>query len=238
MATYGIILSFFPAIVWLIFYLHEDLHPEPKRLIALTFFMGAAFAFLALIAEKIIDCNAKRIAWNIDCLSESGSGVNLVTIAPLFLIAFALIEELCKFLAAYFTVNKNPAFDEPVDAMIYTIVAALGFATVENFGALHGQATQTALLSDIFSLTASRFVGATLLHTLSSAVLGYYWAISIREFGAKRFIIVGIALATALHAFFNYLIILYGDLIYAVIFVIILSLFVLSDFEKLKRRSI
>ncbi len=30
-----------PAIIWLVFFLREDLHPEPRRLLVVTFCFGA-----------------------------------------------------------------------------------------------------------------------------------------------------------------------------------------------------
>jgi RsiW-degrading membrane proteinase PrsW (M82 family) len=77
-------------------------------------------------------------------------------------------------------------------------------------------------------------VGATLLHTLTSAVAGYYWAVSIRDFRATRFIFIGLLVATGLHAFFNYLIITWGNPLYTLVFVCFIAFFVLNDFEKLK----
>ena len=220
-----IILSLIPGFAWLFFYLREDPHPEPKRLIVFTFVVGMAFAFLALAIEVVMNS------------ALHGFGVEKLTIFSL--LCLALIEEFLKFWAAYWSIGKSPEFNEPVDAMIYMVVAALGFATVENLGAIGGiKSAETAILSSVFVTTSLRFVGATLLHSLASAVFGYYWALGIREFKAKRYIFIGIIVATLLHAFFNYLIINYGNLAYSVVFLAIVGFFVLSDFEKLKRRVI
>ncbi|MDP2598748.1 MAG: PrsW family intramembrane metalloprotease [Candidatus Liptonbacteria bacterium] len=223
-------LGLLPGFIWLVFYLNEDLHPEPKGLIALTFFFGIISAFAALYGERILNAymNPKI----------------LTLIAPLsifqlfYLVGLAAIEETVKFLAAYMSVHKNREFNEPVDAMIYTTVAALGFATIENLGALNNSSGGTAMLSGILTTTSIRFVGATLLHSLTSGFVGYYWALGIREFGIKKYLFAGLALATILHTIFNYLIINFGNLIYIVVFLIIIGFFVLNDFEKLKKRAI
>ena len=44
---------------------------------------------------------------------------------------FVLITGL-SLLIVFFSMKRNPVFDEPEDAMIYMIVVALGFAAVEN----------------------------------------------------------------------------------------------------------
>jgi len=224
MNTITIVLGLLPGFAWLLFYLKEDLHPEPKRLIVSTFAAGMAFAFFALALQVLANPVLNKIG--------------IASLTPISLIVLASIEEILKFCAAYVVVHKSAAFDEPVDAMIYMVVAALGFATIENLGALHGNQSQAALISTVFQTASLRFVGATLLHSLTSALVGYYWAISIRDFNAERFIVFGILLATGLHAVFNYLILNYGNAVYPVIFVTIVGFFVLSDFEKLKRKPL
>jgi len=228
-----IILGLLPSFAWLFFYLKEDPRPEPKKLIALTFLAGAVFGFFALLLQTALDCGYAK-SQNLDCLARRDSSFTSV---PFLVIAFALIEEVAKFGAAYFTVRKKSAFDEPVDAMIYTTVAALGFAALENLGAI-SQASKSFLGGNIFAVTSLRFIGATLLHALSSALAGYFWAKSIREFNAKRFIFLGLIIATLLHTVFNYLIIIFGNPIYVIIFLAIVGFFTLNDFEKLKGRKI
>jgi len=228
MIALATILGFLPAFIWLIFYLKEDRHPEPKRLIIETFVTGAIFAILALVAELAFDYGLN--------LSKLGG------FAPLALVGFALIEELAKFGAAFVIIKNNPDFDEPIDAMIYMVIAALGFATVENLGVIGSYMssgmslpTSTGLIVETISL---RFIGATLLHTLTSASLGYWWAQGIRKFKDKKFLIAGLMVATGLHTIFNYLIINYEGIAYPLLFVILVGFFVIGDFEKLKRRSI
>lgn len=221
----GALLGLLPGFAWLAFYLQEDLHPEPKRLIGLTFLVGAAAAFLALGLELAMN-NALATL-----------GIGYLTAGSLFMLA--LIEETVKFGAAYLVIHKNKAFDEPVDAMIYMVVAALGFATVENIGALvNGGANQLALVATIFAATSLRFVGATLLHTLTSGTVGYAWARGIRDMNVGPHLVVGLAIASALHAVFNYFIINHGNIIYTAVFLLIVGFFVLNDFEELRRKKL
>ncbi len=220
-----IILALLPGFAWLMFYLQEDLHPEPKKLIGLTFIMGMAAAFFALALEIIFNLAAIELR-----------------IGPLTLISllvFAFIEEVMKFSAAYLAVHKSKYFDEPVDAMIYTVVAALGFATIENIGVLTGGGgSELTLVSTVFATTSLRFVGATLLHSLTSAIVGYSWAMGIREFNLRPHIWSGLAVASVLHGIFNYFIIKRGNIIYTAVFLLVIGFFVLNDFEKLRRKKI
>lgn len=223
MAVLAVILGLLPGFAWLAFYLQEEIHPEPKRMIALAFVNGAAFAFLALGAQLI--------------LRNSFDSAGIAQLSIIGVLVFAAVEELAKFWAAYAAVHKSPEFDEPVDAMLYAVVAALGFATMENVGVLVG-GSSTVILPATFHLITFRFLGATLLHTLTSAVFGYYWALSIREFGAKYYLLIGLLTATFIHGAFNLLVLNFGEKGFSVIFLIIIGFFVLADFEKLKTKML
>src|SRR6185369_2975536 len=188
--TIHVLLGFVPGFAWLVFYLQEESRPEPKRLIALAFLTGAAVAFIAFAAQIRI--------------RSLLAGLNMPQYSFTGLFLFAACEELLKFAAAYAAVHKSPEFEEPVEAMLYAVVAALGFATVENIGILLGGNPQSLVLANAFHLVTFRFIGATLLHTLASGLVGYYWAMSIRHFGAKRFVLGGLCAASLLHALFNY----------------------------------
>lgn len=223
MLLLSLFLGLLPGFAWLVFYLSEDPHPEPKRLIVFTFFCGIAFGFFTIIIENFFN--------------NAMSQIGVVEFSLASLLGLAAIEECMKFAAAHFAVAKSPQFDEPVDAMIYMIVAALGFATLENIGAITHvaeAATQGTLIASVFETTSLRFVGATLLHSLTSAIVGYNWALGIVRKKAGEYIVAGLIIAAILHATFNYLILNYADVGYAVLFLLVIGFFVLNDFEKLK----
>ena len=225
MSILTILLGLLPGFAWLFFYLQEDIHPEPRRLIAKTFLFGALSATAAIFIQHFLN------SWF--------GLLNFKQFIFVALLILALVEELVKFFAAYLSIHKNVSFDEPVDAMIYTVVAALGFATIENIGAAVGASPGFAgVLNNVFITTSLRFIGATLLHALASAFVGYSWAYGIRRFNSKKYILYGIVIATVLHAVFNFFIINLGGIVYPVILLVIAGFFVLSDFEKLKRKGV
>jgi len=225
----SLLLGLVPGFAWLVFYLSEDPHPEPKRLIVFTFVVGIAFGFFTIIIEQIFNGAIAQL------------GVAELSIASL--LGLALIEELMKFAAAYFAVGKSPELDEPIDAMIYMIVAALGFATLENIGALTNavaaatSGSHAGLIASFFETASLRFVGATLLHSLASGVVGYHWALGMKHKKLVEYLFTGIVFATILHTTFNWLILNNAEIGYAVLFLLVVGFFVLNDFEKLKTNS-
>lgn len=214
--NYSLILfGLIPSFAWLIFYLKEDLHPEPKKLIWETFFTGAVITFVVLKSQILLN----------NWLTAQG----VAQYGVISLLGLAAIEEVFKFGAAYLVVSHHrKEFDEPIDAMIYMVVAALGFAAVENVAAAFN--TPNLAVETI----ALRFVGATLLHTLASGTLGYFWAKAV-IFRRRGFWWAGLGLAVVLHTAFNYLIIIFEPVVIPTVFLIVFALFVLYDFEKLKR---
>ncbi len=216
----SLVAGLLPGFAWLMFYLSDDDHAEPARLVTFTFIAGMAFGFFTIAIENAF--GDALSAWRVPLISITA------------LAGFALIEEVMKFAAAHFAASKSPAFKYPIDAMIYMIVAALGFATLENIGALSSITPNALFVPAFFETLSFRFVGATLLHSLTSAIVGYYWAVGAVRRAPGRFIALGLGLATLLHGAFNYLILTYGNGMYTVVLVVIVGFFVLNDFEKVK----
>jgi RsiW-degrading membrane proteinase PrsW (M82 family) len=228
MMAFFIALGFLPGFAWLVFYVkEEETHPEPKRLIIFAFAAGIAFGLLTVILESLF--------------TTAATGVGIGEFSLGALVVFALVEEAMKFSAAYLAVGRSRIARNPVDIMIYLIVAALGFATLENIGSLasywlaaRGTGTTVSLAAGFAEAISLRFVGATLLHSLTSGIVGYHWALGVLRHKVAPYLMAGLAIATVLHAFFNLLILDYGSVAYALIFLALLGFFVLNDFEKLK----
>ncbi len=218
-----IALGAIPSLAWLIFYLREDArHPEPRKLILYTLIAGALVTVFVLQIQIIVN--------------DWVTGKGFSTYSFISFVLLGAVEEIFKFLAVYFAVSRRKEFDEPIDAMVYMVVASLGFAMVENIASIFQSHSITFTSPGPLETTALRFVGATLLHSLTSGVVGYYWGKAIAA-GSGRFtgIAWGLVLATLLHAFFNYLIIKSEPVALPLIFLMFMGLFVLNDFEKLKR---
>lgn len=180
-----------PALIWLFFWLLEDrCEPEPKRFIFFVFVGGMLSVFVALKLELLASNYIK--------------GVPLI-------FTWAAIEEFAKFGVAYFLALRWSVFDEPLDAIIYLVTAALGFSALENtLFLIHpidsGDVLKSVITGDL------RFVGASLLHTLASATIGISIALSFAKPAVERrlYAFVGVILAVALHTLFNFFILRSG----------------------------
>jgi len=207
-----------PALLWLWFWLKEDSRcPEPRLLIVLTFIAGMIAVPIVLPLERYTESFA--------------SG----TIA---LALWAAIEEIFKYIAALVVVLWRKVVNEPVDAVIYMITVALGFAALENTLFLLSPFIDGDFAGGI--LTGNlRFLGATLLHTLSSAMIGLALALSFYKSRVvkKIYLFGGVVLAIVLHTLFNFFIMnSNGESILSIFFVVWIGIVVLILlFERVKR---
>ncbi len=200
---YALIGGVFPALIWLWFWMHESHeHHEPKQTIWLTFVAGMCCVFIVYPLQKLTSLLP---------VSMRGTGINETVSSLPVLIIWAFFEETVKFGAAYFVALRNriSVFDEPIDAFVYLMTAALGFSAMENTFFLLSPLLQGETVISIMTGNM-RFMGANLLHVASSGVLSLFIAFAYfkREWIQKIFTVTGILVATLLHACFNLLIIL------------------------------
>jgi RsiW-degrading membrane proteinase PrsW (M82 family) len=227
-----------PSIIWLLFYLRKDVHPEPNSQVIKIFFYGMLAAIPAVFLEK----GFQAVLTDFSIPAEGrwvGFSLSPVLIIILnTLIGVALIEEVLKYLTVKTKVLKSAEFDEPTDALLYMIIAALGFAALENILILIPLGP-TFLLGEAFSITAARFLGATFLHTLCSGTVGFFLALSFFERKNRlKFLAAGLGIATILHGLYNFSIMeIEGNLkaLIPIIILISLALFVSLGFKRLKK---
>ncbi len=227
-----------PSLLWLWFWLRQDENcPEPRGLIMISFFAGMAVVYFALPLQKLVVPSLPAIMSVMEALALKFSllvpGEDTVKMT-----LWALAEEFVKYATVFFIAFKSKHFNEPIDAVIYLITAALGFAAMENtFYILKDLSTTggaTALLNGNL-----RFIGATIVHVTSSAFIGFAIAFSFKSPRFVKFLatILGLSLATLLHAYFNLSIMeAYGTketlLVFSHFWVVILVVIVLLQLLK------
>jgi len=215
-----------PSVIWLWFFLQKDDHPESKRMILKIFFYG----MLATVPTALIELG----------FFEALKTFHIPSLLFVILYAFlgiGFVEEILKYLVVKKTVLGHREFDEPVDAMIYMIVTALGFAALENLLILLPMSANFQFFDAAF-VSVFRFVGATFLHALASGLIGYYLALSLRHTKNRmKLIIKGIVIATLLHGLYDFSIMKVegsSKFILPVIILMGLIIFVTIGFRKLK----
>ena len=189
-----------PAMAWLYFLLREDSRcPEPPPLLFIAFVTGALAVPLALPLEAL---------WR-DYTDAAFAACRAGTLCLPVIAGWSVIEESLKYGLAAAMVLWRPEVDEPIDTVIYILTVALGFAALENVLFLLAPFASGDLLGGLETGNL-RFIGSTLLHVMASSVIGFALAFTFRARRSVRVLAagVGLILAIALHAVFNFFIIL------------------------------
>lgn len=216
---YSLLGGILPALIWLIFWLQEDAkRPEPKGMILITFLAGMAAVVLVIPFQIAVESS-------------------LAGLLALTVLLWALLEEAFKLGAAYFGGLGSTEDDEPIDSLVYVITAALGFVALENALFIAGPLFQADILGS-FMTGNLRFIGTSVLHVVSSAIVGvalalsFYKPIKVRVLWA----ILGLGLATLFHTAFNLALINESGPSKPVIFGIVWAsaILLLVIFEKVK----
>jgi protease PrsW len=179
--TFYIFLSFLFPFLWISYFYKKDKHPEPIFWLIIAFLLGIFSAFISYYFQKN----------TVQFLKEDWQRY----------LIFAFIEEFFKFFVILLFIFPQKVFDEPVDAMIYMMFSALGFAFFENLVLVLSPTTNNVVATLIY-----RFLGANLLHILASSLIGYGYAFYVKTRRIFPFSVSFIS-GTFLHFLYNYLII-------------------------------
>src|SRR3989338_734389 len=185
-----IIFGILPSLIWLLYYLAKDMHPEPKKMILKVFFWGAVATIPTLFFQIIFTEALNQFQYLSVFYSPEISGyLPAINNLTKWFVIIAFTEELFK----------------------YLVVRSLGFATLENtlylFSPIDGLSFDMVLKTTVI-ISFLRFIGATFLHTLCSGLVGYFMALSsLRLKHRFRLTILGLFLAVLLHGLYNFSII-------------------------------
>lgn len=172
------ILALIPVIIW--GYIFYKKHPEARKLVLLAF-IGGIVSVTPLLAYKFLWqyfpwINAFIWTRNI---SADLLGLTHILLVPLPVIVtfmfVGVIEEVSKIFSVRYSSEKY--FKSIDDAIELSIIAALGFAFVENIIYFYNIITIRGI-EQIFWPFALRSIFSTFAHILFSGIFGYYFGIA------------------------------------------------------------
>ena len=144
-------LAIAPGLAICLFIFYRDSHDaEPALNLGMSFIWGMLTIIPALILEMALD--------GLTDLSIIGIIIN----AFLFV---ALVEEAMKFLALRLYSFRQKSFDEPLDGIVYGVMIAMGFASVENMMYAFSYGMPTVVM---------RMFTAVPPHATFGVLMGYY----------------------------------------------------------------
>ena len=125
------------------------------------------------------------------------TGASLLAIAASNMLVVGPIEEYGKYLVVKRWALRHPAFNEPLDGIVYAAAAALGFAALENFFYLLDNGAWLILIRGPLS---------TLDHVFFSALWGYALgmaSVQTDPHEASKLVRNGLIMASLGHGFSN-----------------------------------
>lgn len=181
----ALLVGLIPSLLWLFFWLREDsAHSEPRALLAGCFLAGMLMTLISIPIEQWL--------------------AGLTGNESLKYTFWAMTEEILKFAGVAIVALYTRWNDEPVDAMIYCIAVALGFAALENTLFIMNPLSQGGLAASIIHGNL-RSIGATLVHVVCSATIGFALGFNFYHGKVVKFFawLIAVLGAIAVHASFN-----------------------------------
>ncbi len=155
-----LVLAIAPAVaLFLFFYLRDRYRREPIGVMLVTFVLGAASLVPAVITSLSLQ---KLTGWR-------SSTPNLLHAFLGAMIIVGLVEEGAKFLVVRFYAYHRPEFDEPYDGIMYSVMAALGFATLENVLYIFSNGAGTGVMRALLAIPSHAFDGVLMGYFLGKA---------------------------------------------------------------------
>lgn len=187
MPTFLLALAVLPGLVisYCIFWADKHEREAPAPLLA-CFALGAAATFPAIAVER----------WAFPLIGEHCDDFGLT-----FLLAFGAVglnEELCKFAVLLVAALPWRFFNEPLDGIVYAVMIAMGFATVENVLYVNRFGVETAFLRAFTAVPA---------HLVFAIAQGYFVGLAKFDTAQRTHLLwQGLAVAVLLHGTYDFLI--------------------------------
>jgi RsiW-degrading membrane proteinase PrsW (M82 family) len=172
-----------PSLLLLWYFYKRDLNPEPRGVLIKTFLLGIVIVVPVIVFALPL--------WLFN------SHLNHPMLAGLYcaLLCAAVPEEFFKYLVVTRYNARHPAFDEPMDGVVYGAAASLGFATLENV---------LYVMQGGWTIAIARAFTAVPCHACLGAILGYYVGQARFNIERRNFARLGLLVAIVLHALYDF----------------------------------
>lgn len=163
-----------PALALAIYFYRKDKYEkEPAEFLIRAFLRGILAALLALIIESVLI----SLASYFKVFYASNSAPAISRFLKIFFISFfiaGLVEEWCKYREFRDVIYDNDNFNEPFDGILYAVMIALGFATLENLGYVIGAYFKLGI-GYMVKIGIGRALFSVPGHCCFAVIMGYYF---------------------------------------------------------------
>ena len=173
------------AVVIFYIYLKDKYEKEPKRLLIISFLLGAIVSIIITTLLYGIFKLALPLTNSLSVFQQF--------VQAFFVVGFS--EELSKYLIVLFFAQRNKAFNEPFDGIVYAVMVSMGFAATENIMYVMDSGATTALLRAFTAIPA---------HATFGILMGYFMGKA--KFSNNRMFLnlTGLGLAILFHGAYDF----------------------------------
>ncbi len=166
-----------PAIIWL--YLFFKKHTVNKWLVLFTFIGGMIAAKIILIYQGYWDSTVNLIFFKVSLVDfRSNIEAIIANVTLALFVSFLGIGVMEEFLKFWIMKSINSNFFRSIDDVIeLAIISALGFAFFENIIYFFNNWGNLSTMG-FFTFALIRVTIVTMVHILSSGILGYYYGMA------------------------------------------------------------
>ena len=180
-------LAIAPGLAIILYVYRKDSYDrEPKKYLLVSFLLGMLSTGMAIVLQLA----ARAIFGN----TNGFSPVPFYAFYAFIIVAGS--EEGCKFAMVKWYAYPKKNFDEPFDGIVYSVMVAMGFATIENIGYVQQHGLSTAILRMFLTVPA---------HAAFGTIMGYY--VGLAKFNQEKstgYLVKGLLLAMFFHGAFDF----------------------------------
>lgn len=180
-------LAFAPGLFILLYVYFRDRYERENPFTVLRIFMLGTVAVLpAIQLEQLFAPVARNF-----------HGASTASLAVSVFLVIGPVEEACKFAVVWFGIYPSREFKEPMDGLVYSTAAAMGFASVENFLYLHYHGTEAAPVRALLAVPG---------HLFFSGIWGYHLGLAKFKHQQTGSIAGALVAAAFLHGVYDFLV--------------------------------
>ena len=186
-------------------YLKDKHEREPLGLLVKSFFYGMLSVLVTLLISApisaIVPINETDVteqvvpAFFIERYFIFFTDTPITGFVLQAVLVVALTEELCKFAALRIYSYRQRSFDEPLDGIVYSVMVAMGFATLENIMYVVDGGWGVAIL---------RMFTAVPAHASFAVLMGYYLGLAKFVHKKSHYGWYALGIATLFHGAYDY----------------------------------
>ena len=173
------------AVIIFYIYLKDKYEKEPKRLLIISFLLGAIVSIIITTLLYGVFNFALPLTNDLSVIQQF--------IQAFFVVGFS--EELSKYLIVLLFAQRRKEFNEPFDGIVYAVMVSMGFAATENIFYVMESGPTTALLRAFTAIPA---------HATFGILMGYFMGKAKFSTNRIQLNLTGLGLAILFHGAYDF----------------------------------